>query len=305
MELSRKKTHEEFVSEVKAVHGENVEVLEDYQGLHTPIKVRYKDCGHEEMKLPIKLLHGHGCIQCRYKRLSSNKTRTTDQYKQDLLDNGVDYIEVLGEYTGVERLIEVRNLRCNHIYSARAGNILTNKSGCPICHGEKDDKSFREIINEKYPDEYTILEEYVNGLTPILIRHNECGYEWKCAPKYLLASRKCPCCMKSKGEVFVEKYLQENNIPYESQFTFDDCKDVNKLPFDFKINSDQGIKLIEFDGAQHFPYERTMYRTNKTIEHDRIKNEYCKANNIPLLRIPYWWLKSSRITKELDKFVCE
>lgn len=26
----------------------------------------------------------------------------------------------------------------------------------------------------------------------------------------------------------------------------------------------------------------------KTQKHDKIKNEYCKSNNIRLLRIPYW-----------------
>ncbi len=40
---------------------------------------------------------------------------------------------------------------------------------------------------------------------------------------------------------------------------------------------------------------------NKLIANDNRKNEYCKNNNILLLRIPYWELKN--ITKLLSEFL--
>jgi len=49
--------------------------------------------------------------------------------------------------------------------------------------------------------------------------------------------------------------------------------------------------LIEYDGIQHFKPikyfggEEKFKFQQKT---DFIKNEYCKNNNIKLLRIPYW-----------------
>lgn len=303
--MSKRKTQEEFVSEVKAIHGDNVEVLGQYITIETPILIRYKDCEHEEMKKPVKLLAGHGCNICRFKRLSATKTKTTEQYCEDLLNKGIDYIKVLSEYKGVSQQIKVLNTKCGHTYSANAGNILNLKSGCPICHGDKDNVLFRELIESKYPGEYTFIEEYVNGLTPILIRHNECGREFKCIPKTLLKCPKCPRCITSQGEIFIAKYLEQNNIPYEQQAIMDGCKDVLGLPFDFKIIINGIIKLIEFDGIQHFPEGRTKYRTSKVFEHDQIKNEYCNANNIPLLRIPYWYLRSKKITNALDAFIRE
>ena len=63
------------------------------------------------------------------------------------------------------------------------------------------------------------------------------------------------------------------------------------------------IKLIEFDGLQHYSKTRSVYATEKVKKHDEIKNEYCKRNNIELLRIPYWWLKNNRISIELEKFI--
>lgn len=303
--MSKRKTQKEFISEVKTIHGDNVEILDQYQTIMTPLRVRYKDCGHEEMKMPIKLLMGHGCVLCKNKKLSNTKTKTTEQYCEDLLNKGLDNIKVLSEYKGTREKIKILNTDCGHTYFANAGNILNNKSGCPICHGHKDNKSFQKILEDKYPGEYTVLEDYVNGLTPILIRHNECGHEWKCLPKYLLSSRKCPKCMISKGELFIAKYLKQKNIPFEQQVIMDGCKDVLGLPFDFKIEINGKIKLIEFDGIQHYPDKRSMYKTPKVYEHDQMKNEYCKANNIPLLRIPYWYLRSKKITNALDEFIFE
>lgn len=65
-------------------------------------------------------------------------------------------------------------------------------------------------------------------------------------------------------------------------------KDIKTLPFDFylpKYNC-----CIEYDGQQHFKpngfssgYEYFV----KTVEHDRMKDQYCKDNNILLIRIRY------------------
>ena len=141
--MTRRKTQAEFEHEVGIVHNGNVEVLGKYVNSSTPILVRYKDCGHEEMKLPLKLLYaGHGCRKCRDKRASATKTKTTEQYVADLKRKGIDYIELLEEYKGIQYKIKVKNLKCGHIYSANAGNILNNGTGCPICHGEKDDYLF-------------------------------------------------------------------------------------------------------------------------------------------------------------------
>ena len=58
--------------------------------------------------------------------------------------------------------------------------------------------------------------------------------------------------------------------------------------------------LIEYDGEQHYmpvkfshmSEEEVQEKLNDTQRRDNIKNEYCKKNNIPLLRIPYWEKKN-------------
>ena len=55
--------------------------------------------------------------------------------------------------------------------------------------------------------------------------------------------------------------------------------------------------LIEADGEGHYiPIKRTSSMTNEEAQrqlekikyHDKIKTDYCKNNNIHLIRIPYW-----------------
>ncbi|MCC8068813.1 MAG: hypothetical protein LIO71_03555 [Ruminococcus sp.] len=93
-------------------------------------------------------------------------------------------------------------------------------------------------------------------------------------------------CIKSKGEEKISYLLQQNNIQYIKEKTFNTCKDINTLPFDFYINNNY---LIEYDGKQHFSIEHAWndFSFEQTQKHDKIKNQWCKENNIPLIRIPY------------------
>jgi len=54
--------------------------------------------------------------------------------------------------------------------------------------------------------------------------------------------------------------------------------------------------LIEVDGEQHYSqyrFEDNELKFADRIYNDAIKNSYCEDNNIPLLRIPYWDIKSA------------
>ena len=96
-------------------------------------------------------------------------------------------------------------------------------------------------------------------------------------------------CLKSKGEMLISKILLDNNIPFEKEKTFKSCTfNTGALArFDFWVNNSY---IIEFDGKQHFENTGGWNNNNqleKTQLHDLIKNEWCKNNNIPIIRIPY------------------
>ena len=107
---------------------------------------------------------------------------------------------------------------------------------------------------------------------------------------------------KSIGEKLIKNFLEENNIEFETEKTFDDCKNINKLPFDFFI---ENLNLcIEYDGELHynsvkiFGGDKSFKRIKK---HDSIKNKWCDKNNIRLLRISY--KNKNKINQILSEFL--
>ena len=94
-------------------------------------------------------------------------------------------------------------------------------------------------------------------------------------------------CIRSKGEHQIEQLLKEHNISYIREYSFEDLVDDLPLRFDFAIfREDKLNALIEFQGEQHYNPSNGFY--NETIvEHDKMKIEYCKKNNIRLIIINY------------------
>ena len=101
----------------------------------------------------------------------------------------------------------------------------------------------------------------------------------------------CGCRHKSKWEMFIENLLTSLNVDFISQKRFSDCvnqKGSDMLPFDFYLPDYKMI--IEYDGEHHFQPVKGWggnEKFNITQQNDCIKTNYCKTNNIALLRIPY------------------
>lgn len=112
----------------------------------------------------------------------------------------------------------------------------------------------------------------------------------------------CPNCTSSKGERKIYNWLTLHQYEFKREYRFIDCRDIFPLPFDFYVPAKN--LLIEFDGEQHFkpsPLFGGEAKFKDLQRHDSIKNEYCKAHNIHLLRIPYTKINSidSILQKEL------
>jgi Zn ribbon nucleic-acid-binding protein len=60
-------------------------------------------------------------------------------------------------------------------------------------------EQFKQELYELLGDEYTVLGEYVDTHTKLLIRHNTCGHNWEVRPKSILhRGDRCPHCRKEK-----------------------------------------------------------------------------------------------------------
>lgn len=124
----------------------------------------------------------------------------------------------------------------------------------------------------------------------------DCGEYRVCTTHELtqMQIRSCINCKdySSKGEETIANMLKQHGINYIREYTFKDLLSKNgyHLRFDFAIvdNFGQLIQLIEYDGSQHLKPEIAFGGEEgfKDLqERDNLKNEYCKKNNIPLIRI--------------------
>ena len=113
-------------------------------------------------------------------------------------------------------------------------------------------------------------------------------------------------CKKSRGEAAIIKSLIELKIPFVTQKRFKNCifpDSEKQLIFDFYLPE---LNLcIEYDGIQHFEeVKQDFFNFESVKKRDTYKNQWCKENNIPLKRIPYWELKNLTIEDIMgDKFL--
>lgn len=121
----------------------------------------------------------------------------------------------------------------------------------------------------------------------------ECGNTVQIASPELSKKdiKSCGCLKQSYGSFAIEQVLLRNNILFEKEKTFETCRfpNTNALAkFDFYVNNQY---LIEFDGKQHFEFVGGYYTLedfHALQKRDQYKNEWCKNNNVPLIRIPYF-----------------
>lgn len=111
-----------------------------------------------------------------------------------------------------------------------------------------------------------------------------------------LKTKSCGCMRnQSYGEREIEKLLKDNGIKYKKEYSFSDLKSPHGgVPrYDFAIldEKDNVIRLIEFDGEQHYHDVQTKKwgaAFTDIQKSDELKNKYAKEKGIQLIRIPYW-----------------
>lgn len=306
---NQKKSHEQFIKEVKSIYNNKYTVLGTYENNKKKIKIQCNECGNIWSVYPSSFLREHECPKCSHKLNAKLQTKTDEQFRQEV------YILVGDEYTFLEpyikanKKISVIHNNCGHKYKVTPNDFL-NGHRCPKCYGsfKKTKEEFIKEIEKIYKNEYTVVGNYVNAKIKTLIRHNLCGNEWLTTPDNILRGKKCPFCnFTSNGEYEINRILTDRHILFCRQMKFDDCRHINSLPFDFAIfNDNKLILLIEYDGKQHYKpidYFGGEKSYKETIYNDQLKNNYCTKNNIPLLRIPYWEYKN--IEKILDKIILQ
>ena len=222
------------------------------------------------------------------------------QKSKEIHDNKYDYSLV----NYINNRIKVKIICKKHgVFEQEPKSHLNQKQGCPKCSKNYKlttntfIKKAKEIHNDKY--DYSLVN-YINTKTKVKIICKKHGIFEQIPDNHIHKKYGCPICNNSKGELKIIKYLENNKIQFETQKTFNGLKYKQSLYYDFYL-SDYNI-CIEFDGEQHF----TKYRFEKDDKklkirqlRDQIKNNFCKNNDIKLIRIKY----NENIEKSLNKYM--
>jgi len=284
------KTHEKFLNEVYHLVGDEYSVKEKYIGARIPIKIKHNICNYEWPITPDNFLRGQRCPQCQ-----NRIKKTIQQIINEIYTLVKDEYTVLSkEYIDANTPIIIRHNVCNYEFPVSSNKFINQNTRCPNCAGniKKTTEKFKEEVYQLVKDEYIVLGKYKNARTNIKIRHNICNNEYPVTPDNFLRGRRCPFCAESKGEQAIRYWLNKNFKYFISQYKIDNCRNIEPLPFDFAIFKDKDKNnlniLIEYDGEFHYKpilgKKHLLYQQHN----DKLKNTYCKNNNIKLLRIPYW-----------------
>ncbi len=245
--------------------------------------------GHVETRLFDNITRGHGCSICKKTILSEKNKTYSHDYVKGFIDNlGYDWLNE-DEYKNAASIIIYRCNKCGNTARANFTSILNGRRcrGCSI-YKKKTTGEFISFVNSKTTD-YEVIGEYKTCKDKLTMQHKTCGRFFSMTPDDFVQGHRCPFCSESHGENEIASVLDAAGIAYIRQYRFKDCRNVRPLPFDFYL-PEQNV-AIEFNGAQHYKSvdfwggnDAFEYRKNN----DRIKAEYCRSNNIPLISIPYW-----------------
>lgn len=286
---------EKITERIKELDYQLITKEEDYKNGQTILEIKCKNGHVYNEKAIIFMGANHGtykiCPKCRGHR------KTIDEF-QKTIDKIHDeqYIIIDKKYNGCKKLHIFYHKSCNTFF-IETPNIVSHKNfACPKCSKtrRKTDYEFKNEVYNLYGEEYEVIERYEGNKQRIKIKHNICGNILFTKPNSFLSRYKpCTFCNSSVGEKIIQDILTKNNIENIPQYKFDNCKNINKLPFDFAIFKGNALYcLLEYHGIQHYEkidwFENEKYGFDYRQKNDLIKKEYCENNSIKLIIIPYW-----------------
>jgi hypothetical protein len=293
--MNKDKNFNKFIERAKKIHDNYYTYVNNYSNARTNITIICPIHGEFQQR-PDNHLQGKGCKLCGLNKLKILFTKSKEQFVNEsnlIHNNKYDYSksEYINDSTKLTIICPI------HGDFYQKPNDHLQGAGCHDCKSGKFansmnmkySKIFIEKARQIHDNRFDYSKVKYNRMKDkVIIICNKHG-DFEQLPYNHLMGNGCPICKNSIGENKIESFLKKNNFLFEREKTFDDCKNKEKLPFDFYLSDINTI--IEFDGEQHFKpmgYFGGLKKLLYTQQNDKIKNEYCKNNNIRLIRIPYY-----------------
>ena len=288
-----KYTTDSFINKMKEINP-NIEILGKYTNSYSKILCKCKIDGYEWKATPEKLFIKQSCPRC-----AKNERYTHEQYIQ-MISYINDNIEILDKCENSKTKIKCKCKIDGYEWETTPNNLIHGKTGCSRCEN-KEKWTHESFINkmQEINSNIKIIGKFINIKTKIECKCKVCKNKWFVSSISLIHNKSgCPKCKAHKTEREIIKILEKYKIFFEHEKKFNDCRDKGLLRFDFYL-PDYNI-CIEYDGEQHYmPVKfngidllRATKIFNDCQKRDVIKTNYCKNNNIKLIRIPYWEKKT-------------
>lgn len=214
------KTHKQFVEDVYQAVGEEYTVIGEYINSKKKIRMKHNICDNEWDVYPCSFLSNEK--RCPY--CSGLMRKTPEEFKKEVFELVGNEYAVLSDYKNNHTKVKMRHEKCGYEWRVIPISFLQG-SRCPKCFGtaKKTTVQFKENVFTLVGKDYTVINEYINAKTKILIRHNKCGHEYLVTPSDFLSGKRCPKCgairrtdkqfkkiifdLVGEEYVFLEKYI--------------------------------------------------------------------------------------------------
>lgn len=252
------------------------------------------DCGKEVITVVDNIVHGSkrscGCDSME-RRIQKIRKDLTGQKFGRLFVNSMEWGE---DGKGIAHCI----CDCGNTISVNSADMScghTQSCGC-LQRERASETNTKDWTGVTSSTGITFLRQAKKNNTGQWLWECKCGM---CSNTFIIlpatvmdgTTASCGCKIRSAGEEIIKQYFDNNDVAYEMQYSFPDCRDKGILKFDFAIFTENQLScLVEYDGKQHFQpieYFGGEEGYTKTVRRDEIKNTYCEENGINLVRIPY------------------
>ena len=137
-----KKTHKEFIEELKAKNP-NIDILGEYINNKTKIKCKCLIDGHIWEPTPETILRGQGCPKC-----AGTLKKTHEEFIEEIKNINPN-IEILGKYINANTKIKCECLVDGNVWEVTPSSILCGY-GCPKCHSSKGERAIEIYCKNNY-----------------------------------------------------------------------------------------------------------------------------------------------------------
>lgn len=234
------------------------------------------------------------------KHLRSGNTKScgclrVQHLTKDLTGQNFGRLTVISRSNSHSKRGAVWNCKCEcgtnvEVVSSDLVNGNTKSCGCL-----KSDlhSTMNDLTGQRFGKLVALDSPYIKNEQRVWRCMCDCGRETFVLAGNLRKGNTMSCgCSASHGNEFIEQLLKQKDIAFTREKTFINCVSPTGalLKFDFCIEKNNKIILIEYNGIQHYSpveYFGGEEALLKQQERDKIKQTYCLNNNYQLEIIKY------------------